>query len=567
MSDRNVKRSRVRAPRRRATARERALTLQLLIAEETKNSKSLTPGQIRERAEQRLRDLLILDPAITDAVERLAPTSCAPDRRDLHPRAMLAAALSQPAVTALLRTWALTPQRRGPVADLSAAVAALCDIAASPDRCDLRSTFARMNVGSLATLWTHNLPSCDNLKENTYYRHVVTLCGRGDKPGHNPWLAATANIALIRELAETVGDDGNLLHPRIGHVGIVDGTRLRAPIQQIYPRNPEHLELLRRDGMDLVDYSLYERDGQREPVLGWRETRIIDQASGRTIISILDRATSHEPHVLLRVLLPKLFELWPDCPMHTIVGDGLYDDHDTCFDLEARWSLHPIFTRVNPRNTTTRIRGGGTARVCDGQPICACGPMRFYQREGFYSQEQRALDRLPRGAMAPNIKAARVRWRCPNGRCKEISAYLTEDPRDHAWWPRRGNSNPATECRVYTLYRNMIESSFADTKGLGIGSAGQPALWARDSGTTLMLALHNLLATATRVAHANGSYQMFHDEYERLGLNRACHAPSLEDLERERRLRPAHLQWAWPPPGRLPMTDPLASPGQFPLAS
>ena len=113
----------------------------------------------------------------------------------------------------------------------------------------------------------------------------------------------------------------------------------------------------------------------------------------------------------------------------------------------------------------------------------------------------------------------------------------------------------------------MIESSFADTKSLGIGSTGQPALWARDSGTTLLLAIHNLLATATRVAHTNGSYQTFHDEYERLGLHRARNAPSLEDLERERTRRPAHLQWAWPPPGRLPIPDPLASPGQFPLAS
>ena len=193
--------------------------------------------------------------------------------------------------------------------------------------------------------------------------------------------------------------------------------------------------------------------------------------------------------------------------------------------------------------------------------------MRFYQREGFYNHEQRRLDGLPRGAMAPNIKLARVRWRCPNNRCKEISTYFTEDPRDHGWWPRRGKSGHATDRRAYTLYRNMIESSFADTKSLGIGAPGQPALWARDSGTILMLALHNLIATATRVAHTNGSYRVFHDEYERLGLNRGLRAPTPEDLDRERRNRPAHLQWDWPPPGRLPRADPLASPGQFPLAS
>ena len=174
----------------------------------------------------------------------------------------------------------------------------------------------------------------------------------------------------------------------------------------------------------------------------------------------------------------------------------IYDTNDTCFDLEARWSLHPIFTRVTPRNTETLIRGGQTAPVCDGQPSCACGPMKFYQREGFYSQEQRALDGLRRGAMAPDIKRARIRWHCPNKRCKEISTYFTENPRDHTWWPRRGKSHHATHRRAYTLYRNLIEASFAETTSLGISSANQPPLWARDTGMTLTLALHNLLATA-----------------------------------------------------------------------
>lgn len=245
----------------------------------------------------------------------------------------------------------------------------------------------------------------------------------------------------------------------------------------------------------------------------------------------------------------------------------IYDTNDTCFDLEARWSLHPIFTRVTPRNTETLIRGGQTAPVCDGQPSCACGPMKFYQREGFYSQEQRALDGLRRGAMAPDIKRARIRWHCPNKRCKEISTYFTENPRDHTWWPRRGKSHHATHRRAYTLYRNLIEASFAETTSLGISSANQPPLWARDTGMTLTLALHNLLATATRVAHTNDSYLVFHNEYERLGLHRCGRAPSPEDLARERSARPHELQWTWPDPGRLPVTDPLASPGQLPLAS
>lgn len=428
MSNRSVGESKTRAPRRRASERERALTLQLLIAEENKTANGRTPGQIKERANQRLNDLVTLDPAVNDAVERLAPTSSALDRRKLHPRAALAAALSQPAVAAVLRTWALTPQRRGPIADFSGAVAALCEIAATSDRCDLRTTFATMNAGSLATLWTTTSPTA-----TTSPRTPTTAASSPSAAA-----ATSPDTTTASQRPRTSRSSAN--SPTPSATTATSCTRpsdtsasLTAPAyadpsQQIYPRSPEHLELLRREGMDLVDYSIYERDGQIESVLGWRETRIIDHASGRTLISTLDRATSHEPHVLLNVLLPLLFELWPDCPMHTIVGDGLYDDHNTCFDLEARWSLHPIFTRLTTRNTTTRIRGGGTAPVCDGQPSCACGPMRFYQREGFYNHEQRRLDGLPRGAMAPSIKLARVRWRCPNNRCKEISTYFTEDP-------------------------------------------------------------------------------------------------------------------------------------------
>jgi len=541
--------------------------MQLLIAEQNKNAAGLSRAQRKDRAEQQLRALLDVDPAVEAAVQRLAPTSSAPARHDLHPRAELAAALSQPAVADLLGRYALTPQRRGPVSDLSAAVAVLCEVAATPDRCDLRSTYGRMNAGSLATLWTHNFPACDELSENTWYRRVHTLCGRGHKPGHDPGLAIAANVTLIRELATAVDDDGEPLHPRIGHVGIVDGTRLRAPVKQDFPRSQEHLELLRRPGMDLVDFSVYERDGTFDSVLGWRETRIIDQASGRTLVSALDSANSHEPHVVLKVLLPTLFTLWPDSPMHTLVADGLFDDDPTCRDLESRWSLHPIFTRITPRNTTTQLRGGATARVCDGQPSCACGPMIFHRREGFYGHEQRLADGRPRGVMAPAIKKARVRWRCARGHCPEISTYFLENPRDHGWWPRRGTSHHATDRRALTLYRNMIEASFAQTKSLGIGSVGQPALWARDSETTLLLALHNLLATAARVAHENGSYQIFHDEYRRLGLHRAGRSPTPEDLQREHQRRPAMYRRAWPQPGRLPTADPLAAAPQIPIAS
>jgi hypothetical protein len=47
-----------------------------------------------------------------------------------------------------------------------------------------------------------------------------------------------------------------------------------------------------------------------------------------------------------RQLLKTLFELWPDCPMHTLIGDSLYDQEEAfAMELEFDWGLHRCFPR------------------------------------------------------------------------------------------------------------------------------------------------------------------------------------------------------------------------------
>ena len=302
--------------------------------------------------------------------------------------------------------------------------------------------------------------------------------------------------------------------------------------------------------MDHVEYSTYERDGKTDSVLGWRETRLIDQSTGLPLVWHLGPATAHEPHVLLKHLLPTLFELWPDCPMHTIVADGIFDDDPTTRELETHWSLHPLFTRNHARTTTTEDRRKRQTRVVDGQPHCSCGPMRYVRREGFYTHEHRARDGRRRGVIAPDVKTARVRWRCPTGRCGERSTYASENPRDHTWWPRRGAGNISLDARAYLLYRNFVESSFAVTKGQGIGTMDNPALWARDRETDMLIGLHNMLTSAQRLVHENGDVQLINAEYEALGLNHRGRPPTRQDFADAMASRPPHLRWAWPTPAR-----------------
>jgi hypothetical protein len=97
--------------------------------------------------------------------------------------------------------------------------------------------------------------------------------------------------------------------------------------------------------------------------------------------------------VLLDLLLPQLFEPWPECPLHTIISDNELDSAPACGALEGRWSIHPVFTRYNPKHLNVTAKRGVTFTTVDGQPECSCGtdrPMTLRGREGFLSVEQRA---------------------------------------------------------------------------------------------------------------------------------------------------------------------------------
>ena len=98
---------------------------------------------------------------------------------------------------------------------------------------------------------------------------------------------------------------------------ILDGSRITGPISQVTPLSAEHLRLLSGTELTGVDYSVYDYGGQYDSVLGWRLVLLVDRDSGLPVIWAIVPASVHESRVLLDLLLPQLFELWPDCPLHT----------------------------------------------------------------------------------------------------------------------------------------------------------------------------------------------------------------------------------------------------------
>lgn len=537
---------RSRQLRQRASKRETDCLYEALRATARKDHPEYTETQIQRWADKELARLKKREPGVVAFFEAMAMSSTAPDRKNINPHVETAATLAQPCISEMLGILASTPLSRGPIPDLSTAVAVIVDQALRPSRCDIRSAYLDMENGQVSRRWGLNDPTATPC-ESQLYRQIETITGSvaQDKPGHDPTIYLQVNLKVLRELASATDENGELLHPDMFKIMILDGSRIEGPLSQVTPLSAEHLRLLTGAELTGVDFSVYDYGGQYDSVLGWRLVLLVDRDSGLPVIWAIVPATAHEPRVLLDLLLPQLFELWPDCPLHTIISDNELDSAPACGALEGQWSIHPVFTRYNAKHLKVTAKRGVTFTTVDGQPECGCGtdlPMTFRGREGFLSVEQRAAKGVARGAVAPNTKQARLRWVCPS--CKtERSTYALKqigDQRwplanDHLWYPIRGAGEHTDMRKCLLLYRNLVESSFAIMKGIGVGT-DEPALWAQDLGIVHLIGMHLTPPSARRLAHENGTYTLLVAEQDKLGLGRkGAKLPSCRKMRRHNR--------------------------------
>lgn len=561
--DLNVERSFDRRPRRRlrtrASPREVERFREWLAAGVRREAPGLDEAQVHRRVDAELEHLCReYPPGVVAALDRMAPSSRSPRRNGMYFWPELAAALALPACVTVLRQMTRTLAKRGPASDLSGAAASLIVEAAKSGANIALASFDEL-TGSAAARWALANPTLPD-SDSQRYRGRIRITGRRNIPGHDAGMLSRCNIELIHALRSQTDAKGRPCHPRIGQVGIIDAQRLAAPVEQVAPRGPGYLKALRRPGMELVAQSTYKHAGQYDTVIGWKLALIVDQATMVPLVWKIVPGNAVEREVLLDDLLPTLFGLWPQCPMHTLVGDAHYDTRSVCTQLEECYSLHPVFTRPTKQLTTVRVRGGRQVKLVDGRPPCRCGAVRFRGRQGFYSVEHRLRDGRRRGKLAPSVKDACIRWACPNGLCQPVSLWHQDDPCNYTWFPRGGDSTDACGRVALGIYRNIVESQFAGMKRRGIGTVDMRALSLRDTGVVWVSGLALLLHTARRVAHETGIYGFFHDEYLELGLHRSGSLPDPERLTAAKQRRPASLRWGWEAPGRAAETrDDLAA--------
>jgi hypothetical protein len=318
---------------------------------------------------------------------------------------------------------------------------------------------------------------------------------------HFPKLAATlgrrameANVRMLRSLAA--------LYPNlpICKIAGIDGTAVLAWVKQKSGKTKDE-EALLRGRASHAGFRFYEQKGneKRDVAEGekvnvkrvkcWRGyylVVLVDYCTGRPIVWTLVDASWTEArtlHELLRVL----YELWPDCPMKTIVGDGAWDKdewHELC---ERHYGLHLVASRTSdPRKLDAKHRlPERESELIDyfdgrGQVFCrAHNKPLSYLGNGFPKRND-----LAPGEAAPEAQF-RLRFRCEGG-CGTPSLQMKRHWTALAYYPHTptGQRKRYAERHALLAHRNVCESLFNALKvGHGIATCGADRLRLNDLDT------------------------------------------------------------------------------------
>lgn len=463
----------------------------------------LSEAEAHRMAHEQLKTVLTSGgPELLRKIEQLAPTLTAPDRRLIHRMVEIAGITRLPAMrglSAALERYADT----GPHTDYSCAIAVLMMMASGLSRPQIRAARQLLDGNALAGFALgHPVAK----PESSLYDNVKGIYQRTPSE-----LTCVVNVELMRRLAHGQPDRPGRMPTRIGEVGVVDGTDVPGHFQQRKPVDRIMRALLVGSQAPRADFVRYvNEDGQ--PFKSWTGYKLVlisDLASTLPLVWGVFPATVDERKAASS-LIAMLFELWPDCPMSYLVGDADYDHAEQFhIDLESCWSIHPVFASHGQR-----LRNGNSL------PDCKHGPMIFRHTDGYPTLAQRIKQNIPRGTPM-DITGARRRWRCPAGRCEDVTQRFLDDPRGHCFLPRHGNS-PMSQLRTALLLRrNGVESVNAQLKHLGLGGTRQNKLRTKCETTLDWLIQWGLLTiTATRFIHAEGLYEPTQEVAEQLDLLR-----------------------------------------------
>jgi len=299
---------------------------------------------------------------------------------------------------------------------------------------------------------------------------------------HDPLLAKHIMVDLAREACEEMDETGRPAVPGAVRYLAADGFLVKANVQQraaldetelrlrcrklrrarfvIYTSTRSHLQSPNElGGDDGPQRPATAQPEESAPAQGTAKSRakakvvqtILKTCFGYKVVSLhcvrlnqpviadVFPANMDERAAVLE-LLRDLFDLWPDAPVHALIGDGLYDSEAFCQKLVRDWGIQPVFSKG-------KVHGSYNDWVADsddqkrigvnGVPCCAHGLMRFKRKANYWDAEKRSAEGLRRGEPAPDFDKFRIRWQCPVGSCAEQATY------------------PARNARLYTLYPHI----------------------------------------------------------------------------------------------------------------
>ena len=203
-----------------------------------------------------------------------------------------------------------------------------------------------------------------------------------------------------------------------------------------------------------------------------------------------------------------LYELWPDCPLKTIVGDGAWDEewaHELC---EVNYGVHLVARRTDERRLNAEHsvseRESELIDYFDGLGDVFCRAHRKplkYVGNGF--PKNRAGLGLAPGEAAPEPQF-RLRFQCEHG-CGTPSLQMRKHWTALAYYPHtpHGQRKRYAERHALLDHRNVCESLFNALKvGHGIATVGADRLRLNDFDTVhALIDLSFCMGTALMLGH------------------------------------------------------------------
>lgn len=354
-----------------------------------------------------------------------------------------------------------------------------------------------------------------------------------------------------------------LKHPKAGFALVVDGsfTEGQAPQKPYADEEQRRIRVRYRDDRGGVRLRVYGRDGNFERfVVGYKLCALVCAVTGRAAITAVVPADAHETDVAL-YLLERLFELWPEAPVHYLVGDKLYG-HGFHFlrELVFRFGVDPVVPWRRDYPVEPDMHRG--VPLCD----CAKQPMRLKGRKDkWWGHENRLADpSMRRGVWAP--RRLRLEFMCAlkNARCPNKTRNVWEAPHTATALPHVGPDDCEAVALRHILewQRNIVEAFYGNLQRLGKQRRGvdRPA-WANDVEVHWMLGLAALFLTVRRHVFESGLFDRARAEAQQLGLldapdeDHPAPGPGRDELAAARELRRRTGEPPGPPRSIVEMHD------------